>query len=230
MPPGRPTGEVDPSRTVIHGAKSILSQLRQGDIRRIVMVSSTGVYGQSNGEVVTADTPPDPQSGRAEMLYEGEQVWLDSDLDCRVVRLAGLYGPNRVVGLQAVQQNSALVGQGDAWLNLIHVDDAVALLVAVMQSETAAQIELGSDGTPVRRLEYYNALASRIGAPPIRMVDDEAELQSMGLDATRIRSSGLGKRCDPTITMERTGWSPLYPSYLEGFETLTEVVLKHGLA
>lgn len=233
VPPGRSKDQTEAVRTVIRGAKSVLERLRDSDVRRVVMVSSTGVYGHTNGEVVNADTPADPKTGRAEMLLQGEDVWLNSDIDCnedcKVVRLAGLYGPNRVVGLQAVQQNSALVGQGDAWLNLIHVDDAVALLQAVMHSDSAAAVELGSDGTPVQRLEYYNALAKRVGSPPIRMIEDEAELKSMGLDAIRIRSSGLGKQCDPSATMKRTGWSPLYSDYKTGFDTLAEVVLRVGL-
>lgn len=228
VPPGGRMGPANARQTVIDGANAVIDRLSYANVRRVVICSSTGVYGQVNGEVVTAETPPQPQSDRAKLLIEGEQVWLDGSLDCRVVRLAGLYGPDRVVGLSAIRQNSALVGQGDAWLNLIHVDDAVELLRTVMQSDTAATIELGSDGTPIRRFDYYNELAVMVGAPPVRMISDERELAAMGLDAKRIASTGLSKRCDPSPTINRTGWSPLYPSFREGFRALAEVVLRLG--
>ncbi|MEX2216954.1 MAG: NAD-dependent epimerase/dehydratase family protein [Phycisphaeraceae bacterium] len=220
LPPGRPTADgPSPQEIVIGGAQNVQSLLDPSRVRRVVMTSSTGVYGQQSGERVDADTPAEPSDERGHLLLEGEQVWLDSGFDVRVVRLAGLYGPGRVVGLQAVREGAPLVGDPDAWLNLIHIDDAAELLLAVMHAKDAGRIELGSDGTPVRRIEYYEYLAKRLGAPPVRMMDASEAAVKFNIPAGRLTRAS-SKQCDNVTTCIRTGWLPRYPTFRDGLRAI----------
>ena len=222
VPPGGPPrneGDPSPRNIAVDGARQVLSLLPPARVRRLVMTSSTGIYSQHPGEWVSADTEPLPDSERGRLLLDAEQVWLDSPLDAHVVRLAGIYGPDRIIGLQAVRQHAALVGDPDAWLNLIHVDDAAELLLAVMSAKSPGRIELGSDGTPVQRIEYYNHLAKRVGAPAVRVLDDFAAATQLGLNRERLQRAG-SKRCDNVITCRRTGWLPRYPSYRDGLNVI----------
>ncbi len=222
VPPGGPPrneGDSSPRDIAVEGARHVLSLLDPSRIRRLVMTSSTGVYSQQAGEWVNADTEPLPDSERGKLLLDAEQVWLESRLDAHVVRLAGIYGPDRIVGLQAVRQQAALVGDPDAWLNLVHVDDAAELLLAVMSAKSPGRIELGSDGTPVQRIEYYNHLAKRVGAPAVRVLDDVAAATQLGLNRDRLQRAS-SKRCDNVITCRRTGWLPRYPAYRDGLNAI----------
>ncbi|MEZ6192844.1 MAG: hypothetical protein R3C45_16350 [Phycisphaerales bacterium] len=93
-------------QVVLGGIAHMVKALRQTKVRRAVLVSSSAVYGQADGARVDADTQPVANSERAELLLKGEGLWLDAGPNYTVLRLAGLYGPGRVVGIQAVRDGA----------------------------------------------------------------------------------------------------------------------------
>ncbi|MGD9601365.1 MAG: NAD-dependent epimerase/dehydratase family protein [Gammaproteobacteria bacterium] len=172
----------------------LFAWLRTLPVRRAVLSSSTGIHGERGGATVGPETPVEPTTPRQQRLLDIEQAWL-SETAGRIVRLAGLYGPGRVIGLGAVREGEVLPGQPMAWLNLLQRDDAVEALCASMRADSAARIELASDGTPLRRAAYYTALAAMIRAPAPRFADPP--------DPDR-----CGKAVDPRVSFARLGWSP----------------------
>ena len=88
-----------------------------------------------------------------------------------------------------------------------------------MQGDAAGPVELGADGHAVARMDYYAELAQRLGVPTPRVVDDPAELRRLGLSPDRLRRSA-SKACDPMPTCRRTGWSPRYATFKQGFDEL----------
>lgn len=217
IPPGKPGSDPSPRKVVLGGVAHMVKQLRHARVRRAVLVSSTAVYGQRDGQRVDADTDPQPNDPRGELMLTGERLWLDAGAAYHVVRLAGLYGLGRVIGLAGVRDQSPIVGDGQALLNVIHVEDAAELLLAVMRADNPGRVELGCDGRPVPRIAYYQHLASLIGAPPPQVLDPEAAAERFGLSARRLRSAS-SKALDHIVTCQRTGWSPRYPSYKDGVE------------
>ena len=211
LPPDAP-GTASPGR----GLDGLLVALQGVAVHRAVLVSSTVVYGRHDGRPVSADTPPVPGDERGRRQIETEHRWLAAGPHARVLRLAGLYGPGRLPGLAALQQGAPIVGDPHALLNLVHVHDAAMLLTAVAGQAGAGAVELGSDGSPVPRIAYYRALATRLGAPAPTMIDGR-EAARRGLDVPR---PSAGKACDPNPTMRRTGWRPLYPDYMAGLNAI----------
>ena len=65
--------------------------------RRIVLISTTGVYGDCQGEWVTEDRPPNPQADRARRRLAAEttlQAWgKSSAVPFVILRVPGIYGP-----------------------------------------------------------------------------------------------------------------------------------------
>lgn len=228
LPPGQPRtnsarqGErqADPALCAIANA---CKAIEGAWIHRAIMTSSTGVYGQSGDEVVSADTQPIVTSDRAQRLLHLEKLWMEQGSPFRVLRLAGLYGPDRIVGLDALKQGHPLVGNVQAMLNLIHVLDAADLLIALARADDAQSVELGSDGSPTSRITYYEYLADRLGIAPPRIVDDETAAE-MGLSMRGLRRAS-SKRCDPTPTASRTGWQPRYSDFRQGLEALLPAVV-----
>ena len=133
--------------------------------------------------------------------------------------MAGLYGPDRVPSLNALREASPIVGDPNVLLNLIHIDDAAELMLAVADSPDASDIELGCDGNPVRRIEYYQHMTRRLGLPDPVVLDDRTAATSLGLNLNRLRQL-TSKACDPAPTIERTGWSPKYPTYQHGLDAI----------
>lgn len=215
VPSGRSRTPEERRVIAIDGLRHVLDVLDNANIRRAILTSSTAVYDSADGRTVTADTPADPKSPHGQLLAEQEQLWLSAGEGFRVVRLAGIYGPGRVVGAKALRDGAPLVGNPDAILNLIHVDDAASLCIACAATDKAARIELGCDGAHVPRLTYYQYVAQLIGAgEPIVLNDADAE-RILGIPAQRLQRSS-SKVCDNGPTCARTGWQPQYSDYREG--------------
>lgn len=219
VPPGRIDGSPSTRQTVLGGTAHMVRALKHTRVRRAIYVSSTAVYGQSEGQQVNADTPVEPASERAQLMRQGEQLWLDAEDSYRVLRLSGLYGPGRVIGLKAVREQAPLIGDPDALLNLIHVDDAVSLLLAMTHNGTAGRIELGSDGHPVKRIEYYTHLAEMLGVPPPITMDPQTAAIQLGINVQRLARSS-SKALDNGPTRQRTGWQPVYTDFRDGLNAL----------
>lgn len=185
------------------GYRRLLEAVVALNPRRAVLVSSSGVYGEQAGGRVTAETPPQPVAARGTQLFDIENQWLAAGLQHRVCRLAGIYGPQRVIGRAALTRGEVLPGDPDAWLNLIHVEDAADVVIRCASVDNAHAVELGSDGEPVSRETYYTHVASLLGAAPPRF--DRAQHARSG-----------SKRCDPDSTLRRLDWTPKYGNFRAG--------------
>lgn len=181
--------------------------LREAGVQRAVLASSTAVYGEHAGAEVDAATPTPGAGVRAVQLAAIEQAWLASAPAGRVARLAGLYGPGRVVGRSTVEAGEPVPGDADAWLNLVRAEDAVAALLAQL-AEAVPSVVLVSDGTPVRRGDYYGHLATLLGRASPRFVGEGGG------------RGGGSRRCDPRASWHALGCQPRYGDYRAGLADL----------
>ncbi|MFN0053333.1 MAG: NAD-dependent epimerase/dehydratase family protein, partial [Planctomycetales bacterium] len=173
-----------------------------------VYISSTSVYGEDAGEWVDEETQCRPRSSNG-------QVCLDAELELRtaipsaiVLRLAGIYGPGRLIArIDSLRSGVPLEGNPDAWLNLIHVDDAVETVQAAHDRGPAGATYVVADDRPHRRGDYYSLLARLIGAPPPVF----AQFVAAG-DAP----APLNKRCRNRRIREELQVALRYPTLAEG--------------
>jgi len=172
-----------------------------------VFVSSTGVYGHADGQWVDEDSVTEPSRENGRVLVESESVVRSRFGDrARVLRLAGLYGPGRLISRrETLMAGTPLGGRPDAWLNLVHVDDAARAVVAASTVEQDGTW-LVCDDSPVRREEYFGRLAELFGAP------------APTFDPQRggSRIDGLGKRCRNLRMKKELGVPLRYPSIEDG--------------
>lgn len=181
----------------------LVAVLAQTDLRCAVLASSTVVFGDAAGEEVAADAPVDDGTPRARKQLAIERQWQAAPFATRVVRLAGLYGPGRVIGLAGLARGEAVAGDGEAWLNLLHVEDAARALIATALAATPLDPALISDGRPLRRRSYYATLATLLGRPA----------PSFGAPGGR---SGGSRRCDPSASWAALTLAPRWPDVRAG--------------
>jgi nucleoside-diphosphate-sugar epimerase len=163
---GLDRGSGRPQRDVYFGGLANVLDRVAGKARRFLFIASTSVYGQDSGEWVDETSECRPESENGKVCLEAEQLLRSRIPDAIVLRLAGIYGPGRLVArIAAIRAGLTLEGNAAAWLNLIHVDDAVAAILACERHGTPGATYLVCDDEPIRRAEYYNFLASLIGAP-----------------------------------------------------------------
>lgn len=152
----------------LDGLRWFINQLPPS-VRRFAYVSSTSVYGNNDGQQVDESTPTDPQSEGGRCCVQAEQIVrqaFGSDDRATVLRLAGIYGPNRLLRkVSDLKAGHPMPGDPEAWLNLIHVDDAVRMVETVFTMESPpALLNVVNSGTVTRR-EYYTTLARLVDAP-----------------------------------------------------------------
>ena len=156
----------------IDGLRRLLNALpARAEPRRILYTSSTSVYGDGYGQDVDENTEPNPTSEGGLACLAAEHLLRDysmrSSACVSILRLAGIYGPNRLLRRIAdLQHGVPIMSPPDEWLNLIHVDDAVTAIDCVSQLEWPPSLMNVVAGESSTRRQYYSQLAAIANAPP----------------------------------------------------------------
>lgn len=175
---------------------------------RLVMTSTTGVYGVDDGSWVDATTPPVPARRTAEIVLDGE-TRTAALVPFTAVRAAGIYGPGRERLIESVRTGDAGVTADTPprWTNRIHVDDLAAALEAVVDAPAPPAAVIAVDDEPCPRAHVLRFLADRLGV-------------GLGPDPDPT-DRPRGKRCRNDALRE-LGWAPAYPSYREGYAAILD--------
>src|SRR6185312_7813217 len=114
----------------LDGLAGVLRALERDRVvpRRIVLVSSTAVYADTEGTWIDETTPADPPTDTSVVLREAEELLAARAPQGVVLRLAGIYGPGRTRLVDKARTGAAEPG-GDRFTNRIHRDDAAAAIV-----------------------------------------------------------------------------------------------------
>lgn len=151
----------------------------RGRPRRIVYLSTTGVYGDRAGAVVDEDADPAPQTARAARRLAAEtrlRAWAQTRaVPWCILRVAGIYGPGRLP-LERLRRAEPAIRPAEASPgNRIHVTDLVTACVAAGSSERAERrIFNVTDGTDDSLTAYLQRVASLAGLPPPPLVSRAA--------------------------------------------------------
>jgi nucleoside-diphosphate-sugar epimerase len=174
----------------------------------VLLVSSTAVYGVTDGSVVDENTPAEPPSETAAVLLEAEQLLASRAPRATALRLGGIYGPGRERLITTVREGRAGIPTHSLHTNRIHRDDAArAILHLATAVAEPAPVYLGVDDEPAQYADVVRFLAAELGVPePDGSVDAP-------------REGGGDKRCSNAL-LRSTGFVFTYPSYREGYRAL----------
>lgn len=179
--------------------------------RRLVMVSSTSVYGQRRGEHIDELSPTHPTQFRGETLLASERLGAASGLSTVVVRLGGIYGPGRESLIDRAREGKLQTRSTQHFTNRIHRDDAAGVLRYLLFHPSPESLYLGVDDEAAEESELYSWIAKELGlAAPLGEEEDEA--------VNRRRSAG-SKRCS-NRRLRESGYVFRYPTYREGYAEL----------
>ncbi len=199
---------------LVDGLRNLLGALRERSAHpsRVVLVSTTAVYGQQGGEWVDEDTPEQPADFRGERALEGERLLRESSHPCSIVRFGGIYGPRRTGLLERVRTGRAVYREDPPhYTNRIHLADCVGVLRHVLALPDPASLYLGVDCEPVEERTVMTWLAGAMGAPPPRAA----------ASGEQGRAPSGNKRCR-NERLIASGYAFVYPSFREGYRALIE--------
>lgn len=194
----------------VEGMRNLLAQLdaQQQSPRRIIMVTSTAVYGVTDGSWVDEETPTEPRGFSGQRLLEAETLLRESRHPSVILRFGGIYGPGRTRMLKKVRNGDPVVAEPPQYTNRIHRDDCVGALLHAFALEDPAPVYLGVDSTPCTQVELVDWLAQRLGLPRCSRTEGSAG---------GVRSSN--KRCHNQRLLD-SGYRFLYPDYRSGYEAM----------
>lgn len=206
-------------QSYVAGMQSILAWAAAGaaSVGTLVYTSSTSVYPQGDGMVVDESAPADGGTPNGRTIRESEILLQGAPATSVrrhfILRLAGIYGPDRHHLLDQLRTGAdTLGGSGAHRLNLAHREDIVAAILACLQApaEVADEIFNVADTAPARREEVVRWLAARLGRP-MPAFD--------GGTTTRRAGAPMPDRVISSAKIQRMlRWRPQFPDYRAGFD------------
>ncbi|WP_340244412.1 SDR family oxidoreductase [Sulfitobacter pontiacus] len=187
------------------------------DLRWVGYLSTTGVYGDHDGNWVDEDTPLTPSTKRGRARVTAEARWQAiSDLPLHIFRLAGIYGPGRGP-FAKVRAGTArrIIKQGQVF-SRIHVEDiAQALELSLQRPDPGAVYNL-CDDDPAPPQDVIAHAAELLGLPvPPAIPFDQADMTPMArsfyAESKKVRNDRI---------KQALGWAPQFPTYRAGLAAL----------
>ncbi|WP_375312979.1 SDR family oxidoreductase [Bradyrhizobium sp. A5] len=184
--------------------------------RKVIYLSTIGVYGDHAGGWVDESTPPQAILDRTRMRLTAEQAWTDTTRgDAAILRLAGIYGPGRNA-LATLRAGTArrIIKPGQVF-NRIHVDDIASAIMAAIRHQGGGTWNV-CDDEPAPPQDVITYAAGLIGiAPPEEEAFATAEMSAMARSfySSSARVSNARLKNELGVTLD-------YPTYRHGLDAL----------
>ena len=166
---------------------SLKEKLESLDLEWAGYLSTTGVYGNTNGEWVSEKDPTNPLQERSKRRLLCEQSWINSNLPTQIFRLPGIYGPGRSTLESIFKRNIKVIQKPNQVFSRIHVADisnAIIYLLTNSNTLNFHQIINIADNNPSPQIEViqysYKLLGLKMPSP-IQFEDAKKELSPIAL-------------------------------------------------
>lgn len=142
-----------------------LEQIELSSTKKVILISSTSVYGDEQG-LVTERINPRPTSQSGKQLLQVEQLFVNKpSIQTTIVRFGGLYGGSRQpVRYLAGRKN---LNRGKAPVNLIHRNDCIGVLIEIIKQDKFGLVfNAVNPQHPLKENYYYNKAVELNLDPP----------------------------------------------------------------
>ena len=179
---------------------------------RIIYLGTTGVYGEKDGKEVTEDSPLNP-------FYEGGKIRLKREQGCAefasccILRLPGIYGPDRGMGKRLKAGRYKLPSNQARWANRIHVEDIALTIMKLLETDNLPAVLNVSDSEPTPVKEVVNFYCETFG---FDLPEENSEASTGRSNSGRAE---LNQKVVNTKLLQFLGQPMLYPSFRQGAKT-----------
>jgi nucleoside-diphosphate-sugar epimerase len=205
-------GGVEEYREVyLKGTQNLIEWLSATPPKKFVYTGSTSVYGQTDGSQVKESSPTNPAAETARVLCETEKALLDAakKIPAVILRVAGIYGPERGHMFQQYLKNEARIpGKGERLINMIHLEDVVGTIIAALKNGRAGEIYNAVDDEPVAQVHFFRWLSETLGKWMPPFASEEEAAGKRGLTNKKVQNRRL--------KME-LGYQFKYPNFRKGY-------------
>ena len=180
---------------------------KEGASPNWIFISSTSVYGQSEGEWVDEESIAQPDNITSQYIRQAEQQLMDLNAQNIVVRFSGIYGPGREYLLRMAKQQSVIQKDPPYYTNRIHQQDCIGVLIFLLEQSLAGvtlkQCYLASDDNPATMWDVMSWLTEHLSCKPPEVKVNDKEV-------------GMNKRCN-NQRLKTLGYHFQYPDFKAGY-------------
>jgi nucleoside-diphosphate-sugar epimerase len=193
-----------------------------GNIAWVGYLSTTGVYGDRQGDWVTEESPAQPLSERGRRRLKAENDWfawgLANAVPVQVFRLAGIYGPGRNQLVSVLEGTARRIEKPGQVFSRIHVEDVATVLQASMRQPNPGRLYNVCDDEPAPPQEVVAFAANLLGREPPAL--EPYELAKATLSPMAASFYQESKRVDNSRMKAELGVHLAYPTFREGLSAL----------
>lgn len=219
VPPSPETDDDDPR------LRHFLSACEEAIPRRLVYLSTSGVYGDCGGAWTDESRTPAPRTDRARRRLAAENIareWCTRNgTELVILRVGGIYGPGRLP-TERLPLTTVVCPDEAPWSNRIHADDLASVLKAAAQRGRAGQVYNVADGHPTTMSDYFYRVADAVGLPrpPCVPLAQAADHLSPGM----LSFINESRRLDTSLMRRELRVALRYPTLTEGLASATRAV------
>lgn len=208
-------GGIDEYREVYrNGTQHLLEWLVDSPLKKYVYASSTGVYGQNDGALVTEESLTEPKSETARILVETERLLIDAarqrNFPAIILRVAGIYGPGRGhLFRQFLKGEARITTDGRRFLNMIHLEDLTGAIQAALERGRVGEVYNAVDDEPVCEIDFLQWLSKTLGRPLPPL--------AAGRESSIGKRRATNKRVLNRKLRTELGYNFKFPTFREGY-------------
>jgi len=151
--------------------------------RRILYISTTGVYGDQQGQAVNETATTQPGADRARRRLDAEQALADfaheHNIDYVILRVAGIYGAQRLPRKRLEQQLPILRLELAPLTNHVHEDDLCNICIQAALHSDSGEIYNVADDDQMTMSEYFIFIAEKLQIPAPPQIDWQQAEQAL---------------------------------------------------
>ena len=179
-------------------------------------LSTTGVYGDHQGDWVDEDAPLTPATKRGIARVKAEAAWADLNLPLHIFRLAGIYGPGRGPFAKVRNGTARRIIKENQVFSRIHVEDIAATVLASIDKPNPGAAYNVCDNDPAPPQDVIAYAADLLGLPmPPAVNFEEAEMSPMArsfyAESKRVKNDRIKSELGVVLK---------YPDYKTGLQAL----------
>ena len=185
---------------------------------KVVLISTTGVYGDCGGNWVTEKTELNPQTERGKRRANAEQQWRNwanqYAVPVAILRVPGIYANDRLPRERLEKQVPVVNANECGFTNRIHADDLARICIIAMQKAKHGAIYNVTDGTPGKITDYLQAAAQALGLPQPPVISMQQAQQELSSGMLSYLSES--RRISNQLMLDELNIELLYPDFKQG--------------
>ncbi len=202
----------------VEGTRRLLGACADAGAPRFVFVS-TVVTGDAHGDVLVESDPLPVETAYGSSKQRGEHLVRASGLPSVIIRPSHVYGPGGWYAEEIVKRlrqpgRFAVIGSGQNWWDVVHVEDVAAACVQAAQRAPAGALYHVADDEPIRYYDFVALTAEALGTGRPRRIP--AWLAQRAAGDGPVRAVTRSARSSNALIGRELGWRPRYPTAREG--------------